>query len=277
MKRVFKKIAGITGSRGALGSELINKYKTHYDFRIYTKRIENISDLNTWINKNRDIEIFIHLAAISTINKSNKDKKKAFKINFESTKNIINLLKKVKLNNLKYFLFASSSHVYKPSFLKLSENSPKQPTTIYGKTKKKTEDFIFKNRKKLYFKIGIARIFNFYSLKHEKGFFIYDIKKKLIGKKKTKLIKKINTNRDYSNVYQICEILHFMINRKIEKALNVGSGYSLNLIDLIRLIKKKFNYKKDFTYEKKNYPGFIANINLLKSLGFKKKIKKFRI
>ena len=55
-----------------------------------------------------------------------------------------------------------------------------------------------------------------------------------------------------------------MINRKIEKALNVGSGYSLNLIDLIRLIKKKFNYKKDFTYEKKNYPGFIANINLLR-------------
>ena len=70
MKKISKKIIGITGGNGALGSQLINNYKNKFDFRIYKKRIENEKSFKNWLNKNSDIEIFIHLAAIVSIIKT---------------------------------------------------------------------------------------------------------------------------------------------------------------------------------------------------------------
>ena len=233
MNRVSKKIIGITGAKGALGSQLIRKYKTKVSFRIYQNKIENKKKFKSWLSKNSDIQYFIHLASISSIGKSNINPKKTYKINSSATIDIIKILNKSKLINLNYFLFSSTSHVYKPSLKSLSENSIRKPSTIYGKSKKRVEDFIFKNHKKIKFKIGIARIFNFYSNKHGKGFFIHDIKNRLRSNKKILKISKINTARDYINLDQLCEILFFILNRKITKVVNIGSGKRQNLIDLI--------------------------------------------
>ena len=90
---------------------------------------------------------------------------------------------------------------------------PRSPVTIYGKSKKKVEDFIFKNKRKLNFKVGIARIFNFYSENHKKEF-LYMILKKLTKNKKIVDINRINTPRDYMNIDQVCEILIFMVMKK---------------------------------------------------------------
>ena len=59
---------------------------------------------------------------------------------------------------------------------------------------KKVEDF-FPKKRKLNFKVGIARIFNFYSENHKKVF-IYDIKK-LTKNKKIVDINRINTPKLY--------------------------------------------------------------------------------
>ena len=275
MKKISKKIVGITGGNGALGSQLINNYKNKFDFRIYKKRIENEKSFKNWLNKNSDIEIFIHLAAIVSIIKTKHNPKKTLKINSNATIKIIKILDKAKLKRFNYFLLSSTSHVYKPSFYKLKEDSSRSPVTIYGKSKKKVEDFIFKNKRKLNFKVGIARIFNFYSENHKKGIFIYDIKKKLTKNKKIVDINRINTPRDYMNIDQVCEILIFMVMKKIPLALNVASGIPLNLIDLIKSIKKKLNSKSKLNFEKKRYPGLFANIKLLRKVGYKKKITKF--
>lgn len=275
MNRVSKKIIGITGARGALGSHLIKKYKTKVSFRIYKNKIENKKEFKSWLNKNSDIQYFIHLAGISSIKKTNINPKKTYKVNSSATIDIIKILNKSKLINLNYFLFSSTSHVYKPSFKSLSEKSTRKPSTIYGKSKKKVEDFIFKNHKKINFKIGITRIFNFYSHKHGNGFFIQDIKNKLRINKKILKIRKINTSRDYINLNQLCEILFFILNKRITKVVNVGSGKKLNLINLIKLIKDKNNVKTKLIFENKKYPGLFANINLLRKLGYRKKIIKF--
>ena len=277
MNRVSKKIIGITGAKGALGSQLIRKYKTKVSFRIYQNKIENKKKFKSWLSKNSDIQYFIHLASISSIGKSNINPKKTYKINSSATIDIIKILNKSKLINLNYFLFSSTSHVYKPSLKSLSENSIRKPSTIYGKSKKRVEDFIFKNHKKIKFKIGIARIFNFYSNKHGKGFFIHDIKNRLRSNKKILKISKINTARDYINLDQLCEILFFILNRKITKVVNIGSGKRQNLIDLIKLIKDKNNIKTKLIFENKKFPGFFADVNLLRQLGYRKKMMRFRL
>ena len=273
MSKVSKKIVAITGARGALGSEFIKKYKNNYSFRIFKDRIENKKKLNTWLNKNIDIQYFLHFAAITSINKTKNNPKKTYKINSISSIDLIRKLNQKKFNKLKYFLFSSSSHVYKPSLKSLPENSLREPMNVYGKSKKKVEDYILQNQKKIKYKIGIARIFNFYSHKHGEGFFISDMKKKL--KFNIKILK-INTTRDYINLDQLCEIIFFMINKKISKPLNLGSGKKINLIDLSKLIIKKYNFKAKIIFEKKSYPGLFAKINLLRKLGYKKKIAKFK-
>ena len=149
LKKVSKKIVAITGSNGALGKHFIKKYKSKYKFVIYNKKIEDVNNFEKWIKKNTNIEIFVHFAAITTINSSNKNSNYTFKVNTEASINILKILNKSNLTKFKYFLFASSSHVYKPSLKKLSEKSKRLPSTMYGKSKKKVEDFIFKSKKKI--------------------------------------------------------------------------------------------------------------------------------
>lgn len=276
MNRVSKKIVGITGSRGALGSKFVKKYKTKFNFKIYKDKIENKKKFDYWLKKNSDINYFVHLAAISSIRETNKNPRKTYNINSSAPINIIKKLNNAKLKNFQYFLFSSSSHVYKPSLNDLSEKSTRKPSTIYGKSKKKVEDFIFKNNKKIRFKIGIARIFNFYSKKHGRGFFVQDIKRKLSINNKIIKINKINTMRDYIDLNQLCEILYFMLSKEISKAVNVGSGNRLNLINLIKQIKKRYKFKNKLDFENKRYPGLFANINLLRRLGYKKQIIRFK-
>ena len=255
MNRVSKKIVGITGSRGALGSKFVKKYKTKFNFKNFKDKIENKKKFDYWLKKNSDINYFVHLAAISSIRETNKNPRKTYKINSSAPINIIKKLNNAKLKNFQYFLFSSSSHVYKPSLNDLSEKSTRKPSTIYGKSKK-VEDFIFKNNKKIRFKIGIARIFNFYSKKHGRGFFVQDIKRKLSINNKIIKINKINTMRDYIDLNQLCEILYFMLSKEISKAVNVGSGNRLNLINLITN-KKDINLKINWILKIKDIRAYL--------------------
>ena len=147
LKKVSKKIVAITGSNGALGKHFIKKYKSKYKFVIYNKKIEDVNNFEKWIKKNTNIEIFVHFAAITTINSSNKNSNYTFKVNTEASINILKILNKFKLKKFKYFLFASTSHVYKPSLKKLSEKSKRLPSTMYGKSKKKLK-ILYLNHKK---------------------------------------------------------------------------------------------------------------------------------
>lgn len=277
MKKNYKKIIAVTGASGTLGKQFLKKYKKKFKFLIFKKRIEQKKDIENWIRKNNKINIFLHFGAIASIYKASKSPKKTYLVNTEASIRIIRFIDKLKLKNFEYFLFISSAHVYQPSFNIISENSKKIPSTVYGKSKLKVEKYILKNKKKFSFKIGIARIFNFYSTRQKKGFFIPDVVKKISSNKNFIYFEKVNTLRDYSNLNYICEILNFMIDKKISRPVNSGTGNKINLIELIKKIKIKLKSKIDIKFEAKKYPGLVSNIKLLRKLGFKKKAPKFII
>lgn len=277
MKKVYKKEIGITGANGVLGNYFIKKNKNNYTFKEYNKKIEDIAEFKNWLKKNKNIEIFLHLAAITKIKLAKKNKKKTFLINSESTIKILNVFNSLENKKLKYFLFASSSHVYAPSFNKINEKSKRIPINTYGESKKIVEDYIFKNNKKFYFKIGIARIFNFYSKEQTEGFFIFDIIKRIKRKKNLLKFKKVNTNRDYIPLKDLSNIIKFMILKRIDRPINIGTGKKLNLIKLIKKIKLLYNKNLKIIFEKKKYPGYVSNISLLRKLGYKNKISIFKL
>ena len=170
---------GITGYSGSLGKTLIKLNKSNKIFR-FRGDIRNKKDINDWL-KNKQINTVIHLAAIVPIKMVNRNKKKAFNINYVGTQNIVNLALENKVN---WFFFASTSHVYKSSKKKISENGTLSPISFYGQTKFLAEKFI---KKKLHGKMNycVGRIFSTTNKNQKKNYLVPDLKYKIRKTKKS--------------------------------------------------------------------------------------------
>lgn len=264
MKKVSKKNIIITGGTGLLGGHFFNKYKLKYNIIKYRGRIEESKNFEKWI-KNKRFDYFIHFAAITkSITHSNK--KKFNLINIVSTKKIIFILNKLKMNKFKYFLFISSSHVYGYSKIKIKETHIRKPHNAYGISKKKIEDFIYKNKKNYFFKFGIARIFNITGKKQSSGYFIPDVSKKI--KLETKL-DNINKYRDFIHLDDAVKALELLLIKQHEEPINISSGKKINLITICKWLGKK-KYVKKILFNKRRGGDIYGDNSNLKKLGIKK-------
>jgi nucleoside-diphosphate-sugar epimerase len=88
----------VTGANGFIGKHLTNKLKKNFDVTVLDERLENIS---IWKNKLSNMDVVIHLAAV-THSKNVSDYEK---INFLGTKNLI---KVSECFCVKQFIFISS-------------------------------------------------------------------------------------------------------------------------------------------------------------------------
>ena len=266
LKKVSKKIILITGGKGVLGSYFYNKYKTKYKIISFPYRLEQINKLQEWLKKKK-FHYFVHFAAITSKRKKNYNK--IHLVNKIIPIKIIKLLQKSLKKEFRYFLFISTSHVYGFHKKKISEYDKRKPFNKYGRTKKAVEDFILNQKNKFYFKIGIARIFNFTSDKQNKGHFIPDVYAKI--KNKENLIN-FNKNRDFIHIDDVAQSLELMIRKRKDKALNICSGNKINLVSLTRKLNFiSLNKKLIFINSRKKINQDIyGNNSLLKKLGMKK-------
>ena len=258
MKFPYKKQIVITGSSGLLGSNFYKKYKKKYKIIKYPHRIENITKFNKWISKKK-FNYLIHFAGISKGNASMLNK-----INFKCSINILKSLKKY--DQIKFFLFISSSHVYSFSDKKIRENFKTKPINNYGLSKKNVEDFIIKNRKDFNFKIGIARIFNITGPRQRKGYFVSDMYYKML---KTNFIDNINCYRDFIHLDDVMKSLDILISKNYEKIINISSGKKVNLIHVCKILNSYY-FQKEIKYGTKGGKNLFGDNKLLKSLGKKK-------
>lgn len=263
-----KKVIGYTGKNSVLSKSFRKKYSSEFIFKKYRKDINNLSAFKKWINDNKDINILINFAAITTAIECDKNKKLALQTNYSSPKEILKIINNSKLKQFSYFLSMSTCHVFKKSFKKLNENSKKIPENFYGKTKIKLENYIKNNRKKLYYKIGVARIFNYYNHGFKKGFFINDIIKKLKKNDNVIKFKNINSFRDFISIDDINTALYKMIEIKLDNDVNICSGKKTFLPDIILFLNKRLKNKK-IIFDKNKIPGFLGSNLRLKKVGWK--------
>ena len=260
---MFKKKIIITGGNGMLGNHFYNKYKNIFTIIKYPYRIENFKKFDKWL-VDKKFNIFIHFAAKTK--SESKDKKKLTLINVTSTIKMINILNKKRILDFKYFLFISSSHVYGFSNKKIKETKNRTPDNIYGKSKKKVEDYLIKKRNKLCFKVGIARIFNVTGAKQRRGNFVPDMVQKM---KKAKKIHFVNQFRDFVHIDDVSKSIKLLVNKKFEKPINISSGKKINLIDVCKILNNKF-FKHKISYDKKRGNDIFGCNILLRSIGIKK-------
>jgi len=262
---------GLTGSTGSLGKIILKRFNKYKIF-CFNGDIRDRKKVFEWVNQNK-IDTIIHLAAVVPIKIVNKNQKLAKEINVKGTINLVDACIK---NKIKWFFFASTSHVYKSSIKKISENSKTKPISFYGKTKLLAENYIKKklNSKKINFCIG--RIFSTTNKNQKKNYLVPDLKGKIKKAKKEILLKNLNHYRDFISMHDISEIIFYLRKRNFNGTINLGSGNGIYLKNIAKIIAKKYKKNIKFSDNKKKTHLVANNSKLTKiyKLKFSKKIEK---
>ena len=254
------KIVCIDGFNSYVGHNFYNKYKTNYKILKFKSDINNINKLKAFINKNK-VSIFIRFAGLSK-SSCEKNQKKCFHTNYEANRKIVNFIKTKKIK----FIFLSSSHVYKSINKKINENFEKKPSNIYGKYKLKSENYIRKHLKDFL----ILRVFNIYGPNQPKGYFFSDIQEKIKSKQEI-LIN--NSYRDFIHVNEVSRFLNFSLKKDLKGIFNLGSGKSLSLQKIIKMISNKLRVPcKIIKYNKTD--KIVSSNSLIRKIGYKIKNEK---
>ena len=266
-----KKIA-ITGHSGVIGSEFLKKFNK-FNYVKCKIDLTNRKKVFEWI-KNERFDYFLHFAAIVSINQVIKQKKYAFKVNYNGTKNIIDALLKYKSKENIWFFFSSTSHVYKirDKMTKIKENSKIDPLNYYGYSKREAEKYISKKLKNTKIKYTIGRIFSFTHYKQNCNFFIPSVFKKIFSKNKNIKFENVNKYRDFIHFDDLLIAIKTLLVNKTKGIFNIGTGKKISLKQIIIKVKKLGDKKKNINIVKINKQDYlIAEISKLKKLKFKPK------
>ena len=278
MRKLLKKylnkklIIGISAPDSTLAKIFLKKYKTKFIIKKYEGNINNYNNLKKWIIKNKNINCFVNFAAIVSVKKAERYKKKTLITNYHSVKRMLNLFNYINMVNFMYFLCISSSHVFLKSKFKINENYKKKPDNYYGFSKYKMEKYILNNINKFKFTVGIARIFSFYEKRSKKSFFIKDIKDKLSNNKKNYKFYHVNTMRDFIHTDDIVNALFHMIKLKLKADFNICSGKGILLRNIIVYLNKKIK-KKNINFDNIKLNHLIGSNTKILNTGWKLKKK----
>ena len=147
-KKMYKSKILITGASGYVGSNLRKylKYKGYDVYGLTSKEVQeekiyrmDITNPQNLFNVINDIkpDIIMHTAAVSSLNKCEKNPELAMKINVGTTRNIINAINNV--NHAVKLIFMSSDYVFDGKKGNYKEDNEVNPHTVYGKTKALSE------------------------------------------------------------------------------------------------------------------------------------------
>jgi nucleoside-diphosphate-sugar epimerase len=256
-----KKIIAITGSKGVLGCYFVKKFKNYtYDF--FKGDINDYKKVQNWI-ENTKANYLLHLAAKVSTDSVKKDYQAAVETNFLATKNMINCISKSKKSI--WFFFASTSHVYQSKNKRIKESSLTKPITLYGKTKLKAEKYLIKFCKKENIKLCIGRIFSFTHKNQASNFLIPSLYKKVTSRNTIINVKNLNHQRDFSHIDDICRAINLLRKKNCVGIYNIGSGISINLMDIIKIL----NNKKKIIFSKNKYKtSIVADISKINKIGY---------
>ncbi len=234
--------------------------------------IRDIKKLKNFFKK-YSFDYVINLAAIAGVRMSFENPKVYYENNIEGYMNILLLSKHFKI---KHLVHASSSSVYGDSYKFPQEeiNECDNQTSFYGSTKKINESMSKAFSKNFNLPITCLRFFTVYGPYSRRDMAIYKFISSAYNNKKIILNNKGNHFRDFTYIDDVISMITKIIRKKPTNKINfnifnIGSGKSISLSNLIKLIEKKLNFKLQ-----------IKNSNFKKGDVFKthasiKKINKF--
>lgn len=272
--------------------KLINPKAKFYKLNILeTEKVSKII-------KHYNIKNIFHMAASLSVEESMTNKEKYYLNNVEGTRSL--LLSSCK--NIKNFIFSSTCAVYGQNKNKfVSENSPINPLSYYGKTKHLSELLVKDFSNKYNFNYGILRYFNVAGSDEKLRTGCINQNGQLIKNLVTRLKKKdyqINiygksykTNdgtcvRDYIHVSDLSKIhikcMEFIERQNNSYVINCGYGKGYSVLEIIKKFQQVSNKKFKINFRKKrrgDVPEIVAQTSTILSklklkLNYKKDINK---
>jgi dTDP-4-dehydrorhamnose reductase len=136
----------ITGSNGQMGRELARIAPDHpkYQFTFLTRETFPLDDpdkMENWLSLH-PVDMFIHCAAYTAVDKAESEKEKAFRVNAQAPGLIAGLLSEKKSR----LIYLSTDYVFDGrSSVPLTEEAVTHPVNIYGASKLEGEQLVLQN------------------------------------------------------------------------------------------------------------------------------------
>lgn len=272
----------VTGGAGFIGSHLserllkegnkvlvIDNFNNYYDPAIKRNNVEEVK--KTCIENNislenykvfegdiRDNEFLIdvfsnkidsimHLAAMAGVRPSIQDPSLYYDVNITGT---VNLLERCRENNIKQFVFASSSSVYgnneKVPFSEIDRVD--NPISPYAATKKSGELLCHTYNHLFDMNIACLRFFTVYGPRQRPDLAINKFTTLILEDKEIPFYGDGNTSRDYTFVEDIVTAIVSSINyvntgKKVFEIFNIGGDKTVSLTEMVETIEEVLGKK----------------------------------
>lgn len=263
----------VTGGAGFIGSHLAEKLvelgaKVTIIDNLSTGKITNlenikqklqfiqgdITDLKTCIKVTQNQKIIFHLAAFVSVPESIKNPNLCNDTNVTGT---FNLLESAKLNNVEKLIFSSSSAVYGNKEGLCTEADSCNPTSIYGYSKLIGEIYCKQYFDFFNLKTICLRYFNVYGPRQnpngEYAAAFAKFNDLMKNNKPITIFGDGKQTRDFINVNEVVNAnlnLAMLENELNGQAVNIASGTSITLLNLIEAIKQNFpKYSENIIFE----------------------------
>ena len=265
----------VIGSRGFIGKHLVKSLKKEKHFIIEVDTILG-NDITSWesVKEIKCFDVLFHLAAKSFIPDSYKYPREFYFTNITGT---INSLELCRLNNAKMIYI--SSYVYGiPNYLPIDENHERKAFNPYSRTKNICEDICKDYHEEFDIPITIFRPFNIFGSGQRDSFLIPQILNQLQRGKI--VLNDPRPKRDYIHINDVVEAFSKALYLNGFNLLNIGSGKSYSIEEIIKIIIKlsgeKFEVKYLHSYRPEEVLDTIADIRLAnKVLNWTPKISLF--
>ena len=267
------KVYGVDNFNNYYSPELKKKriinLKKYQKFNLRKIDISNKEIVKKIFNRNK-FDIVIHMAAQAGIRYSLVNPQSYLESNLLGFFNILELSHK---NQVKKFIFASSSSVYgDQKKYPFKENFNLYPNNLYSLTKKINEECAKDLSQLTNMKIIGLRFFTIYGKFGRPDMFIYKFLKSLFSNSTFKLNNYGDHKRDFTHIDDVSNIIKSLILKKIKKKyqiFNICSNKPINLKLLLNKMNKIIKIKNKIFKVKRN------NADVLITHGDNSKIKKF--
>lgn len=221
--------------------------------------ISNFKSVNSAVKKIKP-QILIHLAAISFV--AHEDKEELYRTNIVGTRNLLEAFKQLNTND-KYFVFPSTSNVYKPCDKMINESSLIKPINDYSISKVTGEHLVTMYSK--FFSTSILRLFNYTGVNQDTKFLIPKIVSHFKSKKSAIELGDTSISRDFSDVRDVVKIYERVIHDKLSGTFNVCSSRAYSINDIVSTCMEISNH----TLEVKINNAFLRDNEIKTIIGSK--------
>ncbi len=271
----------VTGCTGFIGSHLTDRllkegfevvgidcFTDYYSIKIKERNIRNALKAEKFKLIRKDIlrmkefpevDYVFHQAAQPGVRTSwGKNFETYIKNNVLATQKLLEFYRD---QEIKKFLFASSSSVYGNVPLPMKEDSLLRPISPYGVTKLAAENLCY-----IYFKnygvpIVCLRYFTVYGPRQRPDMAIYIFVRAILNANKITVFGDGNQVRDFTYIDDVIEAnILSMKKGLVGETFNIGNGSALSINDLIKKIEKLVGKEADIKYVKRKKGDLVRTL-----------------